>query len=237
MYDEESMDFIISKVSDGFWILEQKGVRCFLIEGEYNALLIDSGWGGDLRQVCSQLTSLPIQLVLTHADVDHAGTADQFDQICMHPAEFPTYVQLKGNAEKTCPVWEGEVLEAGDYRLEVILIPGHTPGSIALLDREKRILFSGDTVSEELIYMYGKNRSMEAYAASLEKLWALRDCFDRIFPAHGPVVIPPEQIKILYDAAVQICQGNRPEGEAFEDSSGVVKLYTLGKAQFALEQE
>ena len=35
MYDEESMDFIISKVSDGFWILEQKGVRCFLI---YSAL-------------------------------------------------------------------------------------------------------------------------------------------------------------------------------------------------------
>ena len=226
MYDEESMEFIISKAPDGFWMLEQKGVRCFLIEGDYNALLIDCGWGGDLRQVCSQLTSLPIQLVVTHADVDHAGTA-----------EFPTYVALKGNARKTCPLWEGEVLEVGDYRLEVILIPGHTPGSIALLDREKRILFSGDTVSEELIYMYGKNRSMEAYAASLEKLWALRDCFDRIFPAHGPVVIPPEQIKILYDAAVQICQGNRPEGEAFEDSSGVVKLYTLGKAQFALEQE
>ena len=35
---------------------------------------------------------------------------------------------------------EGDTLECGGYRFEVLHIPGHTPGSIALLDREHGLL-------------------------------------------------------------------------------------------------
>ena len=42
----------------------------------------------------------------------------------------------------------GEVLAIGRYRFEVLWTPGHTPGSICLLDRERRILLCGDHILE-----------------------------------------------------------------------------------------
>ncbi|MFB3738397.1 MAG: MBL fold metallo-hydrolase [Candidatus Velamenicoccus archaeovorus] len=41
---------------------------------------------------------------------------------------------------------DGDVVELGDRRLEVLHVPGHTPGSIALWEPSARVLFTGDTV-------------------------------------------------------------------------------------------
>ena len=41
---------------------------------------------------------------------------------------------------------EGDVLEVGDFRLEVLHTPGHTGGHVCLYDRAKALLFSGDHV-------------------------------------------------------------------------------------------
>lgn len=38
---------------------------------------------------------------------------------------------------KDRPLWEGTVIDLGFWKFEVILTPGHTPGSIMLLDRGK----------------------------------------------------------------------------------------------------
>jgi glyoxylase-like metal-dependent hydrolase (beta-lactamase superfamily II) len=43
-------------------------------------------------------------------------------------------------------VRDGTVIDLGDRKLEVIAVPGHTPDSIALLDRGHRLLFTGDTL-------------------------------------------------------------------------------------------
>lgn len=40
----------------------------------------------------------------------------------------------------------GEIIRNQNYELEVIHTPGHSPGSICLFERNKKILFSGDTV-------------------------------------------------------------------------------------------
>ena len=44
---------------------------------------------------------------------------------------------------------EGEHITAGVYDFEVIHIPGHTYGSIALLDRKRKLLLPGDTVQKD----------------------------------------------------------------------------------------
>ena len=49
-------------------------------------------------------------------------------------------------AEPTAFVADGDVVDLGDRRLEVLHVPGHTPGSIALWEAESGLLFSGDTV-------------------------------------------------------------------------------------------
>jgi glyoxylase-like metal-dependent hydrolase (beta-lactamase superfamily II) len=43
---------------------------------------------------------------------------------------------------------EGEVVDLGDRRLEVLHLPGHTPGEIGLWEPETGTLFSGDCVYE-----------------------------------------------------------------------------------------
>lgn len=40
------------KISEKFWAIEQGGVRCYLFEGDDMALLVDAGFGGDLKTVC-----------------------------------------------------------------------------------------------------------------------------------------------------------------------------------------
>lgn len=87
------------------------------------------------------------------------------------------------------PIWEGECIAVGEYCLEVIHVPGHTPGSIALLDRKHKFLLSGDTVQDRTIYMHGEARNLKAFCASISKLIALRDggAFDTVYTSQGSV--------------------------------------------------
>ena len=72
------------------------------------------------------------------------------------------------------PLREGDTLECGGYRFEVLHIPGHTPGSIALLDREHGLLLPGDSIQKEgAIYMFGLRQNLERYLVSLRELQSL----------------------------------------------------------------
>jgi glyoxylase-like metal-dependent hydrolase (beta-lactamase superfamily II) len=72
------------------------------------------------------------------------------------PASFPTTF-----------VDEGDVIDLGDRELEVLHTPGHTPGSICLLDARNGVLFSGDAIylDDRLGWTDGA-----AFAASLGRL-------------------------------------------------------------------
>jgi glyoxylase-like metal-dependent hydrolase (beta-lactamase superfamily II) len=48
--------------------------------------------------------------------------------------------------EPTGCLHDGDVIDLGDRRLEILHLPGHSPGSICLLDTDARTLFSGDVV-------------------------------------------------------------------------------------------
>ena len=148
----------------------------------------------------------------THADGDHIGCNAEFDSAHMHPAEMPYIQNTKADAAVS-PLWEGDVIDIGGRSFEVLLIPGHTPGSIALLDRENRILVSGDSLSETPVFMFGEVRSIHAYIASMEKLIKLQGLIDEIYPSHGPFPIAPSQIKWAYEAAKKLAAGELPPQE------------------------
>lgn len=58
---------------------------------------------------------------------------------------FDTAAWVAPGVEPTSFVADGDVIDLGDRRLEVLHVPGHTPGSIALWEAGTRLLFSGDT--------------------------------------------------------------------------------------------
>jgi glyoxylase-like metal-dependent hydrolase (beta-lactamase superfamily II) len=145
----------VIKIDEHSWRIEDNVVRVFLFAGTQRALLVDTGFGtGNLRQIVESLTDKPVMLVNTHADDDHTGCNALFDEAYMHPSEMAFYFEKAPSGTPVRPLWEGDVIDLGSRRFEVILIPGHTPGSIALLDRENALLVSGDSVSATPVFMF-----------------------------------------------------------------------------------
>ena len=232
----EKQDYSVIQIEKNAWRIEDSGVRCFLFIGLQEALLIDSGFGtGDLGAVVKSLTEFPVTLVNTHADRDHIGCNFQFDLVYMHPAEYDRYRGVnKQMPASVRPLWDGSIIEIGNYSFEVILIPGHTPGSIALLDENNRILIGGDSIQSGNIYMFGPGRNISAYIYSMEKLYGICDQFDLVYPSHGEFPVKTEILKELIGAAKSIHSGKAHGVETVVQDMPVME-YNVGVAKFLCE--
>ncbi len=196
--------YTTTKIMKNFYSIELHDmVRCFLLLGEREALLVDTCTGeGDLKAVVEGITKLPVTVVFTHADRDHIGAAKHFERRLMHPSEFDYYAGKNEEPAAMEPLWEDDILDIGTFRFEVILLPGHTPGSIALLEEEKRFLIGGDSVQTGgSIFMFGPGRNFRAYRASMEKLQDIMDAFDVVYSSHYDLAVKPEAINRLHTAA------------------------------------
>ena len=170
-------------ISKNTWSFEEPGVRFFLLAGTERALLIDSGMQTrNAKELAGELTFLPLSLLNTHADPDHIGSNGEFDSFYMHPAEGSNYYNSQKRTGTMLPVWDGDVIDLGDRPLRIITLPGHTPGSIAVLDEKNRWIFTGDPVQDGRIFMFGIQRELHAYRNSLLKLQKYADAFDEIYP-------------------------------------------------------
>jgi glyoxylase-like metal-dependent hydrolase (beta-lactamase superfamily II) len=134
----------------------EKQIRAntYLLLGEPN-LLIDSGF----------MPKEEIGIVLlTHCHADHTVFVEKLKKLGAKIAVGEAdSVELEKNTEVRQPDWarkkwgetpsckpdiilkKGELISNGNFVLEVIECPGHTPGSVAFFDKKHEILFSGDT--------------------------------------------------------------------------------------------
>lgn len=86
---------------------------------------------------------------------------------------------------------DGYLFELGNLRLETISMPGHTSGSIALLEEKNGWLFTGDSVMEyNVFYIPAGNpprypEPMMVYYHSLMRLKRRIDEIKAVFPGHG----------------------------------------------------
>lgn len=226
----------IIQINENTWRIEDDGVRLFLLAGTQKALLIDSGMNlNSAREIASGLTGLPLSLLNTHADRDHIGSNEQFDAFFMHPAEEPVY-RRSGKPGTIIPIREGDSLNLGDRELRIIHLPGHTPGSIAVLDVQNRVLISGDPVQVHgRIFMFGDHRNMKDYISSLEHLKGFADQFDEIWPSHADIPISPVVIQRLYDGAQAVLDG-AIQGKPVELFGRSIVTYDLGFSVLLCDQ-
>ena len=139
-------------------------------------------------------------IVSTHGHWDHIGDNARVAehtgaQIAVHPLDADRLTDPR-------PLWapfeippsvpavelaEGGEVRFGSVRLEVLHTPGHTEGSVCLLDTEGGRLYSGDTL---FAGSFGRvdlpGGSEEAMVASLDRLRRLDDLVE-VLPGHGPV--------------------------------------------------
>lgn len=220
----------------GVTAIEEGAVRSFLVRGHQRALLVDTGFGGgDLRALVEQLWPGPLTVINTHAHVDHVGGDHQFQKILAHLADWRVLCQTAGISEdRLCAVSEGDQIELGGRTIKIIHTPGHTPGSIALLDQESRILFGGDTVADRPVFLCLAGASLEQYLQSLHRLLDMSGAYDILYASHGTVQQDTAQISALIACCNAYLRGELT-GMPTEPYLNIPRsIYQLGTASFYL---
>lgn len=174
--------------------------NCYLVydEESLKGILIDPGADDDAIRSFIESNNIEVLYTLnTHGHGDHIKGDSSFgfpiiihelDEECLRdPVKNLSFQPEWGNEslEAHKKLKDGDVIEAGSLRLEVIHTPGHTPGGISVKCGD--VLFSGDT-----LFFEGVGRtdlpggSYEALKKSIkEKLFTLPED-TRVLPGHGP---------------------------------------------------
>lgn len=226
--------FVIEKLADRTWSILDRYSRMFLLAGDVRALLIDTGFGtADPRPAIAALTDLPYDVVLTHGHWDHVSGIRFLPEAWISPEDIPLVQDVFGGHPPACilkPLRDNQRFELGGRTLQTLSCPGHTPGSIVLLDEANRMLFAGDAVAEGPTYLFMEHCSIEAFAAGLRRLEAYKPKIDKIFPSHRSQVLDPEYITELADCAQSVINGNLPgEGTCISRLNARCQTYRLGR--------
>ncbi|MBP3372684.1 MAG: MBL fold metallo-hydrolase [Clostridia bacterium] len=228
-------DFRAWQIDPGTWCLDTLVANSFLLIGEEKAMLVDTGMSrNNLKEFVSTITDLPVFVVNTHGHFDHTGGNGFFEDVYMSAyaaTEAKTVFTVGDDArsEDEYPldyeikiIEEGHIFDLGGRRIEVIAIPCHSPGSLAYLDLDKKILFSGDEIDPGQVLLIGYDdeprKRLEDHLSNMEKLLARKDDIRIICPAHNGAPIVPEYIDIYADLDRRILAGEEGKKGVFSST-------------------
>lgn len=156
-----------------------------------------------LREWVPLVTERDLIAVASHTHFDHIGCHHEFECRAVHAAEAdllanPTRQNTLADPYVTDEIFDalppepycsqcyavkkapatriledGDVIDLGDRRFEVIHTPGHSPGGIALYEKATEILFSGDIVYDGPLIEDTYHSDAADYLASMERLLTL----------------------------------------------------------------
>ena len=227
----------VIKINENTWHIEDGMVRFYLLCGNEKAALIDTGMNyPDAKQTAQELTDLPLILINTHADPDHISGNGAFGEFYMSPNEEEN-LRAHNAQGKILPIHEGDVIDLGSRELLIVDIPGHTPGSVGIIDKNNRVFISGDSVQDGNIFMFGPGRNLTQYIQSLKHLSQFEDQFNDIYPMHGTFPVNKDLIPKLIQGAQSILDGDAQEyAQPVNVFGNDVTLYKFDYAGFLYQK-
>jgi glyoxylase-like metal-dependent hydrolase (beta-lactamase superfamily II) len=189
---------------------------------------------GKISAVVARLTPLPVIVINSHTHFDHVGGNAEFRNIwnrdllytrknmrgqpniysrdVLAPERLcgplPPGADAKSYSirpwKSTHSLRDHERIDLGGRIVEAIFAPGHTPDSVALLDRRNGLLFTGDSFYPGPIYLFVPETDFAAYTRSVARLAALEPQIKLLLPSHNVPVVEPVFLKRLARAVEQV---------------------------------
>lgn len=158
----------------------------------------------------------PTCILLTHCHFDHiygmAALAREYeipvhadmnemyslqvtnDMLCKQfgfpmPDEFPIIKTIReaSIASRAEFVMDGDVISVGELRFEVLQTPGHSKGGLCFLERNEKVLLSGDTLFAGAIGRTDHpGGDYDLLMRSIFEKLLMLDGETRVLPGHGP---------------------------------------------------
>ena len=168
--------------------------------------VIDPAFGNKkIQETIANMNGNLETIIITHTHADHIAALAKLVEdinckVYVHTLDYDGLYNPNLNAQdivktKVLPVDKQKIIKVedkeqiafGDTILEVIHTPGHTSGSISLLDKTNNILYSGDTIFEKT---YGRTDLVNGSHDSMKE--TLNNLFNRfediqVFPGHGNI--------------------------------------------------
>ena len=179
--------------------------NCYLVRAADESWVVDAGFDPD--ELCAAIERLdkpPSRVILTHAHADHIAGLDQVRALCpdapvhIHPLEQSWLSEPRLNlsagfglpvtvAPATDLLADGQTLDLGSLSWRVVHTPGHSPGSVSLIQPESGVAIVGDTLFNGSIgrFDFPTSSEQDLFASIRDRLYALDDD-TRVLPGHGP---------------------------------------------------
>ncbi len=188
----------------------------YLVINGKELFVVDTGTPGNAKKIVEYIQKIGHQpnevstIILTHFHMDHSGSVKDLKDLTKgkvaasmedgdivsgaKPYPKPKNLLLRAASSliKIAPTNIEIILKDGDKigSLTVIMAPGHTPGSIFLIDQDKKVLFSGDTLrldGDKVVagprqYVWDEAKEKQ----SITTLAALD--FEIMLPGHGEIL-------------------------------------------------
>lgn len=180
-----------------------------LVDDNKECAIVDPGCSNSeervyLKTTIEQRGLKPVLLLNTHCHIDHvfgnAFVAEEWSlDLHAHKLDLPTLEMvplscqlygIPGYIESPKPkvfIDEGDVIEFGNTKLDVIFVPGHAPGHVAFINHDDRVVINGDVLFRGSIGrtdLPGGNHA-ELERSIREKMYTLPDDYV-VCCGHGP---------------------------------------------------
>ncbi|MBR6863740.1 MAG: MBL fold metallo-hydrolase [Bacteroidales bacterium] len=200
----------------------------------------------NLKEAVNRLTDRPVKVINTHGHFDHTHGNWQFGEAMVSYKDLETisrhddaaylYDNFLGSAfmklligekgvDRVCnqpkaeyrPLPESMSLDLGGGRvIRLYEIPGHTPGSIALLDVKNHRLYTGDMFcSGGVLLQLPESTDVETYLQSVRftKELCRENGVTEFFPSHPECPLPVSMLDDFENAALRYLNQERTEKE------------------------
>ena len=123
-------------------------------------------------------------------------------------------------------------VELGNRKLKIIETPGHTQGSICILDESRKWLFTGDMICEKgILLQLEESTSVEEYLESIIKLKEIESSINLLYTGHQKIPLDKSYINDYIYCSKEIMKnyGNQENPTTYQYKNIVItfkKVFT-----------